>query len=197
MMARKKMNSMVRQGRHSVSTIALLMTIPVILGLVATLFYSARYQAMIRRMDRAVELKPMVETTLAENMFSVTAGRIPFAESGAEDLIYRVNETLDRLLEETGGSGHLQLTVARRTMDTLEQYILKIRDGMEENLPIDRMEQIVDEIRNVGRLVADMIDAFISEEITDASNASVRLGQVVLAIAGAEASCAKTREVES
>ena len=187
MMARKKMNSMVRQVRHSVSTIALLMTIPVILGLVATLFYSARYQAMIRRMDRAVELKPMVETTLAENMFSVTAGRIPFAESGAEDLIYRVNETLDRLLEETGGSGHLQLTVARRTMDTLEQYILKIRDGMEENLPIDRMEQIVDEIRNVGRLVAAMIDAFISEEITDASNASVRLGQVVLAIAGAEA----------
>ena len=186
-MARKKMNSMIRQVRHSVSTIALLMTIPIILGMIATILYSSQYRAMIRRMDRAAELKPMVETTLAENMFSVAAGRTIFEKSGAESLIRRVNSTLDSLLEETEGKGHLQLTVARRTMNTLEQYILKIRDGMAENVPIDQMEQVVDEIRDVGRLVADMIDDFISGEIAVASGASFRLGQVAVGIAAAEA----------
>ena len=55
--------------------------------------------------------------------------------------------TLDELLAETSGSGHLQLTVARRTMDTLEQYILKVRDGMAGGMPIDEIIEIVDEIR--------------------------------------------------
>ena len=186
-MARKKMTSMTGQVRQSVVTIALLMTLPVVLGLAATLLYSARYQGMIRRMDRAAELKPAVESTLAENMFSVAAGRTAFGKSGAEALIRRVDATLDDLLEETDGAGHLQLTVARRTMDTLEQYILKIREGMAEGMPIDQVEQIVDEIRDVGRLVADMIDAFITEEISAASDASSRMGQVAMAIAVAEA----------
>ena len=182
-MTRSRLTSIVGEVRQSVITIALLLTIPVVTGLVTMLLYSGRYQAMIRRMDRAVELKPAVEATLAENMFSVVAGRTAFEDSGAEKLIGRVNETLDALLAETRGNGHLQLTVARRTMDTLEQYILKIRDGMAEGMPIDEAEQIVDEIRDVGRLVADMLDAFIGQEITDATETSTRLGRVMLSVA--------------
>ena len=183
MKGRKRLTSISRQVRQSVSTIALLMTLPVVMGLITTLVYASRYQAMIRRMDQAAELKPIVESTLAENMFSVAAGRKAFDQSGAEELISRVDKTLDGLLAETDRNGHLQLTVARRTMDTLEQYILKIRDGMAEGIPIDQIEQIVDEIRNVGRLVADMLDDFISEEITNATNTSSRLSRVALTVA--------------
>ena len=181
---RIRMTSIVRQVRQSVSTIALMLILPVIAGLVTTLLYTSRYQAMIRRMDRAAELKPIVETTLAENLFSVAAGRTTFGNSGAEQLIAQVTRTMDDLLKETSGTGHLQLTVARRTMTTLEQYILQIRDGMAEGVPISRIEQIVDEVRDVGRLIADMIDAFISQEITNAANASMRLSQVAMGSAG-------------
>ena len=80
-MSAKRMSSISRQVRQSVSTIALLLTLPVISGLVTTLVYSNQYQAMIRRMDRAAELKPLVETTLAENLFSVAAGRASFDAS--------------------------------------------------------------------------------------------------------------------
>ncbi len=185
-MTRIRMTSIVRQVRHSVRTIALLMLLPVIAGLVTTLLYSNQYQAMIRRMDRAAELKPMVETTLAENLFSVAAGRSTFAESGAEALISRVDQTMDELLNETVGGGHLQMTVARRTMDTMEQYVLKIRDGMRDGTPIDEIEKMVDEVRDVGRLVADMVDAFITREIEGANEASSRLTRVVFISAGAE-----------
>ena len=185
-MARRRMTSIVRQVRISVTTIALLLILPVIGGLVTTIIYSEQYQAMIRRMDRAAEQKPVVETTLAENMFAVAAGRSSFADSGAEKLIARVDGTLDELLAETSGNGHLQLTVARRTMETLEQYILKVRDGMAEGIPIDEIIEIVDEIRKIGAQVADMVDAFIGQEILNARATSTRLNRVVLMTAGAE-----------
>ena len=186
-MARKKHTRIVQQVQQTGITIALLLTLPLIMALVTTLIYTGQYTAMIRRMDRAAELKPLVKSELAEDMFSVAAGRISFESSGGERLIARVDAELDSLLNETAGSGHLQLTVARRTMDTLEQYILDIRDGMEKGTPIDQVEQTVDEIRDVGRLVADMLDAFISQEITDANEAGSRLTRMAQILAGTEA----------
>jgi two-component system sensor histidine kinase YesM len=180
------MTSITAQLRRSVGTIALLLTVPAVIGLVMMILYSSRTQAMIRRMDSAAEMKPALENTIAENLFSVAAGRCSFRESGVEELIGNTDSTLDELLAETEGSGHLQLTIARRTMDTLEQYVLKVRDGMEAGRPIQEIESIVDEVRNVGRLVADMLDAFTTEEIKNAYGASARLRGILIAAAAAE-----------
>ena len=185
-MRRGGMTSITAQLRRSVGTIALLLTVPAVIGLVMMILYSSRTQAMIRRMDSAAEMKPALENTIAENLFSVAAGRCSFGESGVEELIGNTDSTLDELLAETEGSGHLQLTIARRTMDTLEQYVLKVRDGMEAGRPIQEIESIVDEVRNVGRLVADMLDAFTTEEIKNASGASARLRGILIAAAAAE-----------
>jgi two-component system sensor histidine kinase YesM len=180
------MTSITAQLRRSVGTIALLLTVPAVIGLVMMILYSSRTQAMIRRMDSAAEMKPALENTIAENLFSVAAGRCFFRESGVEELIGNTDSTLDELLAETEGSGHLQLTIARRTMDTMEQYVLKVRDGMEAGRPIQEIESIVDEVRNEGRLVADMLDAFTTEEIKNASGASARLRGILIAAAAAE-----------
>ena len=172
--------------RHSVSTIAILLALPVVIGLVVMILYSSRYQAMIRRMDAAAELKPALETTLAEDLFSVAAGRTSFEKSGVTKTIRRIDNTLDQLTGQTQGNGHLQLTVARRTMDTMEQYVLQVRDGMEARKPVEEMEKTVDEVRNVGRLIADMLDTFITEEIANATAASRTLHQWMWVAAGAE-----------
>lgn len=174
------------QVRRSMSYIAVLLAVPAMIGLAVMLIYSARTQAMIRRMDAAAELKPALESGIAEDLFAVAAGRMTFEESGVGKLIRGTDDTLDALLEETEGSGHLQLTVARRTMDTLEQYVFMVRDGMESGQPIAEIEGIVDEVRNVGRLVEDMLDAFTTEEIKNASVASARLRMVMIIAATAE-----------
>ena len=181
-----KLPSLSAQVRRSVTSIAALLTLPVLIGLTIMLIYSGRYQAMIRRMDQAAELKPALENTLAENLFAVAAGRGAFADSGIETLIRDTDSTLDLLLDETEGSGHLQLTIARRTMDTLERYALRVRDGMISGQPIDEIETIVDEVRNVGRLVADMLDAFITEEIANATENNRRLWTAVIIAAVTE-----------
>ena len=185
-MRRGGMTSITAQLRRSVGSITVLLVVPAVIGLVVMMLYSSRTQAMIRRMDAAAEMKPALETTIAENLFSVAAGRTSFRESGVEELIGDTDSTLDELLAETEGSGHLQLTIARRTMDTLEQYVLRVRDGMAAGLPIQEIESVVDEVRNVGRLVADMLDAFTTEEIKNASEISTRLRVVLIAAAAAE-----------
>ena len=185
-MRRSGMTSITSQVRRSVGSIAVLLSVPAVIGLVVTLIYSSRTQAMVRRMDAIAEMKPALETTLAENLFSVAAGRSSFEESGVEELIGETDNTLDMLLAETGGNGQMQLTIARRTMDTLEQYVLKVRDGMAEGRPISEIEGIVDEVRNVGRLVTDMLDAFTTEEIANATEASRRLRTIVTVAVAAE-----------
>ncbi len=185
-MRRKRGTGISSEVRHSVRTIAVLMALPVVVGLVVMILYSSRYQAMIGRMDAAAELKPALETTLAEDLFSVAAGRTSFEKSGVMRTIRRIDSTLDQLTGETAGNGHLQLTVARRTMDTMEQYVLQIRDGMEARKPVEETEQTVDEVRDVGRLIADMLDTFIEEEIANATAASRTLHQWMWVAAGAE-----------
>ncbi len=182
----KKRSGISSEVRHSVSTIAVLLALPVVIGLVMMILYSSRYQSMIQRMDAAAELKPALETTIAEDLFSVAAGRTAFEKSGVTDTIVRINRSLEQLARETEGRGHLQLTIARRTMDTMEQYVLQVRDGMENRRPINEIEKIVDEVRDVGRLVADMLDAFITEEIANATMTSSRLYQWMWVAAGTE-----------
>ena len=185
-MRRGGMTSIASQVRRSVVSISILLAVPAVIGLVVMLMYSSRTQAMIRRMDEAAGLKPVLENTISDNLFYVAAGRTTFEDSGVVGLIAKTNQTLDKLLAETEGSRQMQLTIARRTMDTLEQYAFMVRDGMDEGNPISSIEKIVDEVRNVGRLVADMLDAFTSEEIASATDASLRLRTVVMAAAAAE-----------
>ena len=185
-MRKSGMTSITAQVRRSVSSIAILLAVPAVIGLVVMLIYSSRTQAMIRRMDAAAGMKPVLENTIAENLFSVVAGRTSFQASGVEELIAETNSTPDMLLSETEGSGQMQLTIARRTMDTLEQYVLRVRDGMEAGMPISKIENIVDEVRNVGRLVTDMLDAFTTEEIASATDSSRRLRIIVIVAAATE-----------
>ena len=184
-MRRGGMTSITSQLRRSVASIAVLLAVPAVIGLVVMLIYSSRTQAMIRRMDAAAGMKPVLENTIAENLFSVAAGRTTFAKSGVEQLIAETDRTLDMLLGETQGSGQMQLTIARRTMDTLEQYALRIRDGMAAGTPISEIESIVDEVRDVGRLVTDMLDAFTTEEIANAARSNRWLQSIVIAAAAA------------
>jgi two-component system sensor histidine kinase YesM len=182
----KRTTGISSEVRNSVSTIAVLLALPVIAGLFVMILYSSRYHGMIRRMDAAAELKPALETELAEDLFSVAAGRTSFEKSGVLETIHRIDNTLDTLTGQTEGNGHLQLTIARRTMDTMEQYTLKVRDGMTQRKPVDEIESIVDEVRDVGSLVANMLDAFITEEIANATATSRNLHQWMWASATAE-----------
>ena len=112
-MRRSRMTSITSQVRRSVTSIAVLLAVPALIGLAVMLIYSARTQAMIRRMDAAAGMKPALESTIAENLFSVAAGRTSFGESGVEELIAETDRTLDVLLAEKIGITQANLSILK------------------------------------------------------------------------------------
>ena len=187
MRRRKQISSITQQVEFSTRSIAAILVVPVILGLAVMLLFAYSYQRIIRRMTAAADLKPVVAAQIPEVLFSVAAGRITFSESGLEDSIDHVNRQIDMLRKESPGEGPLQLTVARRTMDTLEQYVLQVRDGMQDGRPVAQIEATVDEVRDVGALVDDMLEDFIAYEISNASRTNSQLRLILLISAAAEA----------
>ena len=179
--------SIIGQLNRTTRIIALALLIPVLVSLAMMFVTSTRYQRAISRMETAAGLKPTVGTELPERLFSVAAGQRNYDESGVESLLADVNETLDGLLEDDSGAGYLQLTVARRTMDTLSSYIDQVRDGMAGGATVGEMEGVVDEVRDVGDLIIDMLDDFISVEIDNTVRTSDGIRRLVWFTAMAEA----------
>lgn len=166
---------------------AAMLLLPVLFSLTMLFFITARYQRVMSRMETAAGLKPMVGSQLPEQLFSVAAGRTRYEDSGVDGLLDRVNRTLERLSSDSAGSGELELTVARRTMDTLSDYVDKVRQGIEDGQPISSVMLVVDEVRDVGDLITDMLDDFISVEIDGAVRASADIRHLLWATAIAEA----------
>ena len=183
----KRRASIIGQLSRTTRSIAIVLLLPVLFSLTMMFLITMRYQSAMSRMETAAGLKPVVGTELPEQLFSVTAGRMQYEDSGVEDILQSVNRTLDRLLEDTSGAGFLELTVARRTMDTLAGYVERVRLGMEQGMAISEVELIVDEVRDVGDLVTDMLDNFISAEIDGTVRTSANIRRVVWLTALSEA----------
>lgn len=179
--------SIIGQLGRMTRTIAVVLLIPVLMSLAMMFITTTRFQSVISRMETAAGLKPAVSTELPERLFSVAAGQIRYADSGVEDLLASVNQTLDALLADDSGAGNLQLTVARRTMDTLANYTGQVRDGMARGMAISEVTQIVDEVRNVGDLVTHMLEDFISVEIDAVARTGARIERIVWVAALVEA----------
>ncbi len=179
MRGHSRRKSIIGQLGRTTRAIALALLVPVLVSLALMFITSTRYQRAMSRMETASGLKPVVGTELPERLFSVAAGQQRYGDSGVDDLLASVNETLDGLLEDAVGAGYLQLTVARRTMDTLSSYIDQVREGMDQGLAISEIELIVDEVRDVGDLVTDMLDDFVSVEIDAMSRSGANIQRIV------------------
>ena len=158
----KAKTSIIERLSRTTRATAIMLAIPALVSLGMMLLTTVRYHRAMDRMATGASLKPVVGTQLPEQLFSVTAGRLDYAASGVDALVGSVDQTLSKLLEDTEGAGYLELTVARRTMATLAGYLEQLRVGVERGAPVADMEQIVDEVRDVGDLITDMLDDFIS-----------------------------------
>ena len=181
MRSNPRRTSIIAQLTATARGTAILLLIPVLVSLVMMFLTTARYQRAVSRMETAAGLKPVVSTQLPEQLFSVAAGRLEYDDSGVEALLSDVNQTLDGLLEDGSSAGTLELTVARRTTDTLAGYLEQTRRGMAEGMPIADIERIVDEVRDVGDLITDMLDNFISVEVDGAVRTSAQIQRIVWA----------------
>jgi two-component system sensor histidine kinase YesM len=163
------------------------LAIPVALSLIMMLYFSGQYAGSIQRMEKVASLKPVIGEEIPEAVWRVVSGRETMEESGTDDMLAQAKETLDSITAQTGENDRLELTVAGRTLDTLAQYVDRIRENLSNNVPVIENEAVLSEVRGVAALVVSMLNDYITEEIDSSSAMSGNLTRVVTVTACAEA----------
>lgn len=184
--AKTRKKSIIGQVNTSSYILMLLLTLPVLLSIVIMVFYAERYNASLSRMEIIADLKPMVDTEISDELWSTISGRKTFDECGVYDTIAVINSTLEEQIANAGSS-NLELSVARRTMDTLLTYVTQIETNMESGVPVAQSEATLEEVRNVAILAESMLEDFITEEISRAAQTTRFLRSVVMFTVVAEA----------
>jgi|GEM_PF-3380973 len=172
-------NSLAERLRFSFMVILALMLIPALVSIWTMRTYADSYHQAISQVERVSSLKPLVTSDIPDEMWSIVAGRITFAEGRQYQMLEEVNQTIDDLMR-TGNS--MELTVARRTMDTLEGYIDRMGDQMAVGALVADNEALLEEVRSVSSLVGDMLEKYITVEISATMDTSRLLQEQLILI---------------
>ena len=159
-----------------------LLVVPALVSMGMMLHYAQTYHGVIRQVERISSLKPLVQTKIADEMWYVVAGHKSFDGGDQYAMIDRVNGEIDALSRSADPGNLKALIVARRTMDTLVNYIDRMGELIRTEQPIAESEALLEEVRNVSSLVADMLEEYADGEIAAAARASDRL-QATLMVA--------------
>ncbi|MBN1777542.1 MAG: sensor histidine kinase [Clostridiales bacterium] len=170
-------NSLANRIQFSFIVIMILMLIPAISSIIMMNNYANSYHQAIMQMDRVASVKPVVNTEIPDEMFRIVAGMTKFEEGQQYELLDEVNQTLESLTKTATGGGSVELNVARRTMDTLKTYIDRMGGQIAGGSLVSENEALLEEVRSVASLVGDMLEKYITVEISAATHTSQLLQQ--------------------
>ncbi len=168
-------------------TLVFVLVLPVFISLVLMLVYSGRYHNAIKRMEKIASLRTVVAEDLPEGVWGIVSGRYTIAESRVYGIIYSVYDVIDEISEKSDEENRISLMVAKRTMETLENYVNRIRTNIEEKRPVVENETVFNEVRDVAMLVDSMLGDYITQEIKSTAQESAVLQILILITAMAEA----------
>ena len=163
--------------------IVLILVIPIIFSLILMLFYASKYHSAIVRMETIANLKTVVEDEIPEYAWNIVSGRSSFRDTGIYETIRRVDDTIEQTTDRAGEENRLSLIVASRTMQTLKNYVDRIRDNMENERPVVESEAVLAEIRGVAALVGSMLNEYVEKEIDSTAHMSLSLMIAVISTA--------------
>ena len=160
--------------------LVLMLVLPIIISLVLMLLYAWRYHSAITRMGKIAELKTTVNEEIPGKLWNVVSGRESFPQSSVYKMIIKVNETIETVTDQTAEENRISLIVARRTMDTLENYVDKLRDNINAEVPVVENEALLVEVRDIAALVDSMLNEYIELEIKSTARMSTTLWLIVI-----------------
>ena len=146
-----------------------MLVVPIVLSLVLMLVYAGKYHNSIERMETIANLKTIVASDIPGAAWNIISGRDDFDRSNIYVKIHEVESTIETITESTDSENRLSLIVAGRTMQTLENYVDRIRDNIKDRVPVVENEAVLVEVRDVASLVDSMLNEYISKEIMSGS----------------------------
>ena len=176
----KNGQSITGQVNMAFRTLTAILVLPAVISLALLLVNAAWYQSSMLRMEEVAALKPVVSTDIPEMVWVAVSGRATFENCGVYEAIDEVNRSLDAMTAKDGPGARLELTVARRTMETLTQYVRQIEENLKSNVPVVESERVLEEVRDVASLVDSMLEDYISAEISLSAQSNRRMTRVVI-----------------
>jgi len=167
-------------------TVLMILLIPAMVSLWAMSDYARQYHHVIDQVTRVAGLKPLVTETIPDELFSIVAGRKSFQTSTVLESIAYVDRSLEELSLSQPTKSSKELAVARRTMNTLADYVRRMEALERENAPVADSEEALEEVRGVAALAGETLEDYIHQEISVASSTSLRLQQTVNSLVLAE-----------
>ncbi|MBQ6514096.1 MAG: histidine kinase [Clostridia bacterium] len=186
--------SIVGRINQMTRSLIVMLGIPVIASMIMTVVVAQQYARANERMALVAGMKPVIETEIPETVWTVVSGRMTMADSGVTERIREINQTMEQITNQSGEAQQLEMIVARRTMDTLSQYVEQVRENLENGAAVVKNEAVLSEIRDVAKLVVSMLNDYITdaisantlmvESITKAAfwGAGIELGLLALAL---------------
>ena len=166
--------------------LVMMLVLPIIISLFLMLFYAWKYHSSIVRMETITNLKTVVVEQIPGSAWNIISGQTTFSESDIYPMIRDVKYTIDTITEQTDRENQLSLVVAGRTMSTLENYVDKIYENIQEQVPVVENEEVLVEVRGVANLVDSMLNEYIAQEISTTARMSLSLRVVIILTAIAE-----------
>lgn len=168
-----------RQIRSSYVIIILLMLLPSVIGIVAFLAQTARYDLIITNVSKTNRVNQIVRTAVSAELWDIVAGNRKFSEGSQYEIIAGIRLNLEEIIETTTLVQNRQLLeVAGRAVNTLEVYVDRLGEQIEERFPVSENERILDEARGVIALVSDILQDFIVLEIESAERTNEKIKQM-------------------
>ena len=184
-MKKEQTKSLAGQIRFFTRLIMIILLIPAVTSLVVTAVYAVSFQRSVSMMGSVAALRPVVEDEIPERLWSVIAGRSSFENSGVNEAIRQVNDSLDSFLLQMKEDKETRITVVRRTMDTLAAYTARIEQEMaDEKIPVTTSEKTLEEVRSVASLVGDMLEDFIEDEALEVYRQNVSFQKTLSYVVG-------------
>ena len=143
---------------HNARIILVVMLATMMTTLSFIIYSESSSRMFIQRMAYCIEIKTIISETIPGEIYDVLIGRTEMNHSKADELMGQVEEDLEmvRISDED-----IEYVVVLRTMDTYKQYIQMLRENIRNEGSVDESIRLLNNVRDVGELIRDMVDQLI------------------------------------
>lgn len=134
--------------------------------IVQVLRFNKEYNAIITNITTANSINGYIKPAIDSEMWSIVAGKTDFKEGKQYEIIDGVNNQIRWMIANTDSEkGKIKLQVILRTMKTLTHYVDRLGEQIERGSRVDDNEQVLENIRGVSDLVADLVQEYSLFEV--------------------------------
>ena len=177
MHTRRRHSDSIRQTVRVMNIVIILATLlPLFVSSVYYNFTLNQYKSIIDNVYDANSLLSSLKEEIHTTMWYVVAGKTRFSDNTQFALVEKIAARLDELERNANSEDNSYLVhVARNTLETLESYVMKIGDNIDNERPVRENEAILVEIASVSELLHDVIQEFVAAEMEIAHLRSIQI----------------------